>query len=154
MLELAFRGLGGDAPVGAQTRRARRIRGDAAAVEETTPRTPARRSTPAWENDVRSIPSAGRQLGTVIALLATPRLLLRHAPLFGTCAQIPTRAAGITLATPRFLDKCHDLGMRVDFWTINDPREAERLLDLGADGIMTDDPRAIAPVFAARRRGL
>jgi glycerophosphoryl diester phosphodiesterase len=90
----------------------------------------------------------------VIALLATPRLLLRHAPLFGTCAQVPTRAAGITLATPRFLDKCHDLGMRVDFWTINDPREAEALLDLGADGIMTDDPRAIAPVFAARRAGL
>jgi glycerophosphoryl diester phosphodiesterase len=39
------------------------------------------------------------------------------------------------------------MGIRVDFWTINDPAEARRLLELGADGIMTDDPAAIAPVF-------
>jgi hypothetical protein len=35
----------------------------------------------------------------------------------------------------------------VDYWTIDDPVEAERLLKLGADGIMTDDPAAIAPVL-------
>jgi glycerophosphoryl diester phosphodiesterase len=90
----------------------------------------------------------------VLALLATPRFLLARAPLFGTCAQVPERAGPVTLAAPRFIDKCHALGIRVDFWTINDPVEARRLLDLGADGIMTDDPRAIAPVFAARRAAL
>lgn len=37
--------------------------------------------------------------------------------------------------------------MRVDFWTINCPVEAQRLLLAGADGIITDDPRTIAPVF-------
>jgi glycerophosphoryl diester phosphodiesterase len=47
--------------------------------------------------------------------------------------------------------RCHRIGLRLDFWTINDPAEARRLLALGADGIMTDDPRAIAPVFAEVR---
>jgi glycerophosphoryl diester phosphodiesterase len=32
-------------------------------------------------------------------------------------------------------------------WTINDPLEARRLVDLGADGVMTDDPRLIAPAL-------
>ncbi len=87
----------------------------------------------------------------VAALLCSPRALFARAPLTGGCAQIPTQVGPITLARRGFLDKCHALGMRVDFWTINDPAEARRLLDLGADGIMTDDPRAVAPVFAERR---
>ena len=45
------------------------------------------------------------------------------------------------------LDRRHALDIRVDYWTINDPDEARKLLELGADGIMTDDPKAIAPVF-------
>jgi glycerophosphoryl diester phosphodiesterase len=31
---------------------------------------------------------------------------------------------------------------------IDQPAEAQRLLGLGADGIMTNDPAAIRPVFA------
>jgi len=81
------------------------------------------------------------------AALATPSALLRHLPLFANSAQIPTRALGIRLAHRRVIDKLHRAGLRVDFWTINDPAEAQQLLELGADGIMTDDPRAIAPVF-------
>jgi glycerophosphoryl diester phosphodiesterase len=90
----------------------------------------------------------------VVAVLAAPRIALAHAPLFGTCAQVPVRAGPVTLASRRFLDRCHDLGIRVDFWTINDPAEALRLLELGADGIMTDDPETIAPVFARWRAGM
>jgi glycerophosphoryl diester phosphodiesterase len=67
--------------------------------------------------------------------------------------QIPTRSGPIRLATPRFIQKCHDLGLTVDFWTINDPIEARHLLTMGADGIMTDDPAAIGPVFAELRAG-
>jgi glycerophosphoryl diester phosphodiesterase len=36
----------------------------------------------------------------------------------------------------------------VDYWVVNDPAQAERLLELGADGIVTDDPRAMARLFA------
>jgi len=87
----------------------------------------------------------------VLALLTTPRALLRHAPLFGTCAQIPEQSGPLRFAKSAFIDKCHALGIRVDFWTVNDPQRARELLALGADGIMTDDPRALAPVFLSGR---
>jgi glycerophosphoryl diester phosphodiesterase len=84
----------------------------------------------------------------VLALLGAPRALLRRIPLFGTCAQLPEKAGPFTFAKRAFIERCHALGMRVDFWTINDPARARDLLALGADGVMTDDPRAIAPVFS------
>jgi glycerophosphoryl diester phosphodiesterase len=89
----------------------------------------------------------------VATLLFAPRAAFRALPLKGQMVQIPTRSGPIQLATPAFIQKCHDLGLRVDFWTINDPGEARRLLAMGADGIMTDDPAAMAPVFAELRAG-
>jgi glycerophosphoryl diester phosphodiesterase len=89
----------------------------------------------------------------VAALLAMPRSAFRRLPLTGSAAQLPTHVGRIRLDTRRVIDRCHELGLRVDYWTIDDPAEAERLLDLGADGIMTDDPAAIAPVFARRGAG-
>ncbi len=83
----------------------------------------------------------------VAALLALPRTLIRHLPYVGTAAQIPVRVGPIVLGRADFIAKCHDLGMRVDFWTINDPAEARRLIALGADGIMTDDPARLAPAL-------
>ncbi len=83
-----------------------------------------------------------------VALLASaPRSVIRRIPSFGNAAQVPVSAAGVPLARKTFIDKCHQLGVRVDFWTINDAAHARALLALGADGIMTDDPAAIAPVF-------
>jgi glycerophosphoryl diester phosphodiesterase len=87
----------------------------------------------------------------VAALVGAPRHTFRNLPFVGVAAQIPVKVGPLRLATRRFIDKCHAVGLRVDFWTINDPAEAEQLLALGADGIMTDDPAAIAPVFARRR---
>jgi glycerophosphoryl diester phosphodiesterase len=85
------------------------------------------------------------------ALVAMPRRLFRRLPFVGGAAQVPERAGPVRFARRGFIAKCHALGLRVDFWTVDDPRRAAELLDLGADGIMTDDPAAIAPVFAARR---
>ena len=87
----------------------------------------------------------------VAMLLASPEALWRRLPFTGAAAQVPTHVGPIRLDTRRFIDKCHDLGLRVDFWTIDDPATADALLELGADGIMTDDPAAIAPVFVRRR---
>ena len=89
----------------------------------------------------------------VATLLFAPRAAYQRMPLKGQMVQIPTRSGPIRLATPKFIQKCHDLGLTVDFWTINDPIEARHLLTMGADGIMTDDPAAIAPVFAELRAG-
>jgi glycerophosphoryl diester phosphodiesterase len=86
----------------------------------------------------------------LVSLWFAPRAL--YGTLFGAetprAVQVPMRAGSFRFDRLSFIDKCHDLGMRVDFWTINDPRDAERLLDSGADGIMTDDPALIAPLFA------
>ncbi|MFO7548422.1 MAG: glycerophosphodiester phosphodiesterase [Acidimicrobiia bacterium] len=37
----------------------------------------------------------------------------------------------------------HDAGLAVGVWTVNDPVEARRLVEAGADGIVTDDPAAM-----------
>jgi glycerophosphoryl diester phosphodiesterase len=83
----------------------------------------------------------------VAALLVTPDRVWRRLPFTGTAAQIPLAAGPVRLDRAAFIERCHGLGLRVDFWTVNQPEEAARLLALGADGIMTDDPAAIAPVF-------
>ena len=57
--------------------------------------------------------------------------------------QVPVEHGGITLVTPRFIEAAHSRGVRVDVWTINDPGEMRRLLDLGVDGLMTDDPETL-----------
>lgn len=75
--------------------------------------------------------------------LAPAPLLRRVAP--GTAAQIPRRLGRVAADTRPFLDRCHRIGLAVHFWTINDAAEARRLLELGADGIMTDDPRTVGP---------
>jgi glycerophosphoryl diester phosphodiesterase len=65
--------------------------------------------------------------------------------------QVPVEHHGITLITPRFLEAAHVRGVRVDVWTINDPDEMRRLLDLGVDVIMTDVPETLTDVLAEHR---
>jgi glycerophosphoryl diester phosphodiesterase len=65
----------------------------------------------------------------------------------GNAAHIPVEHHGIRLDGQRFIQRCRSLGLRVDYWVVDDPEEARRLLDLGATGIMSDDPALIAPVF-------
>jgi glycerophosphoryl diester phosphodiesterase len=77
-----------------------------------------------------------------------PALARKHVA--GNAAQIPTHSGPIRLDGRRFLQKCRALGIRTDFWVVNDPAQARSLLDVGATGIMTDDPALIAPVFRER----
>lgn len=65
-------------------------------------------------------------------------------------AQVPVKQGPIPVTTKRFVNVAHELGLEVHVWTIDDPIEIARLLDLGVDGIMSDDTRALRDVFAAR----
>lgn len=65
--------------------------------------------------------------------------------------QVPAEYRSITIVTPRFLAAARNRGLRVDVWTINDPSEIRRLLDLGADTIMTDRPEELAKILDERR---
>ena len=84
----------------------------------------------------------------VLSLLAVPGAVIERLPFLGVAVQVPVKAGPIRFDRVPFIDKCHRLGMRVDFWTINDPAEARRLIALGADGIMTDDPARMAPALS------
>jgi len=84
----------------------------------------------------------------VATLIGLPAVLWRQLPFTGTAAQVPTHAGRIHFDRAVFIAKCHSIGLRVDFWTIDDPVEAARLLELGADGIMTNDPHALRSLFA------
>jgi glycerophosphoryl diester phosphodiesterase len=57
-------------------------------------------------------------------------------------AQLP-----LSLARPWVVARMKALGLAVDFWTVDDPALARRLVALGADGLMTNDPRRIVPAL-------
>ena len=61
------------------------------------------------------------------------------------CAQVPAQAA-----TPAFVGRAHALGLHVHAWTINSPEMMRRLLDIGVDGIMTDETVALRDVLISR----
>ena len=65
-------------------------------------------------------------------------------------AQVPVAQSKLPIVTPRFIDVCRSLGIVIHVWTIDEPVEMARLLDLGVDGIMTDDTRALKDVMTAR----
>jgi glycerophosphoryl diester phosphodiesterase len=66
------------------------------------------------------------------------------------CAQVPTKARGVTLVDERFVRAAHERDVAVHVWTIDEPGEMHRLLDLGVDGIMTDQPEVLRDVLIAR----
>ena len=69
----------------------------------------------------------------------------------GDAAHVPVKYGTVRLDGPPFIARCRALGLRVDYWVVDNPRVARRLLDAGATGIMSDDPARIAPVFAGRK---
>jgi glycerophosphoryl diester phosphodiesterase len=82
----------------------------------------------------------------VLRLVLTPLSILRRTGVAGTAVQVPTRAGPFDLASRAFVDKCHALGLRVEYWTVNDPLVADVLLDRGADGLISDDPARLKPL--------
>ncbi len=68
----------------------------------------------------------------------------------GCCVQVPPSAKGHTLVDERFVATAHELDLAVHVWTIDEPEEMDRLLDLGVDGIMTDRPAVLREVLERR----
>ena len=65
-------------------------------------------------------------------------------------AQIPVRSRGLTLVRPVTVGAAHRHGIAVHVWTIDEPAEMRRLLDMGVDGIMTDRPAVLRDVMIDR----
>ncbi len=97
----------------------------------------------------------GPELCTATGIRRTLFLWLRgwHLPLsprHALVAQVPVRQGFLEVVTPRFVAAAHGKGMHVHVWTIDDPVEIGRLLDLGVDGIMTDRPEVLKRVYVER----
>lgn len=71
-------------------------------------------------------------------------------PFAAPCAQVPVRRKAIVVTDQRFVDAAHRFGMQVHVWTIDDPAEMRRLLDMGVDGLMTDRPAVLREVLESR----
>ena len=66
----------------------------------------------------------------------------------GMCVfQLPMEEYGIDLATQGLVDTAHSHNMAVHYWTINDPDDMRHLIEIGADGIMTDYPHLLQEVY-------
>jgi glycerophosphoryl diester phosphodiesterase len=71
-------------------------------------------------------------------------------PVRGDLAQLPHRFGGVTVVDEAVLRFAHATGREVHVWTVDDPHEMADLLDLGADGILTDRPDLLRELLRAR----
>jgi glycerophosphoryl diester phosphodiesterase len=74
--------------------------------------------------------------------------LPRRLPVLLARARATAATLHYSIASREAIDRAHELGAAVYVWTVDDPRLAERLVQDGADGIITNDPR-IFTMFAA-----
>ena len=54
--------------------------------------------------------------------------------------QVPEERSGIHILSEGFVRAAHGRNMKVDAWTINEQEAMRRIIDMGADGIITDYP--------------
>jgi len=66
--------------------------------------------------------------------------------------RVDARAATLHFAvvSPAAIGRCHAAGIAVWVWTVNDAERARRLESLGADAIISDDPRILRGLSTAR----
>lgn len=74
----------------------------------------------------------------------------RKAPGEASALQVPTQMRGVRVVDPKLVGVAHEAGLQVHTWTVNDPDEMERLLDIGVDGLITDRPDVLKQVLLAR----
>jgi len=63
---------------------------------------------------------------------------------------VPESFGGRTIVDEAFVALCHDLGLLVHVWTVDDAATVGRLLEMGVDGIMTDRPTMLKAALQDR----
>ena len=108
----------------------------------------------------RTASSAGIVTNALVVLLgpllAVPglgslvRAVLRRALRGVDALQVPVSYKSVPVVTPGLVRRAHELGLFVHVWTVNEPGEMHRLLDLGVDGILTDRADLLKDVLQSR----
>jgi glycerophosphoryl diester phosphodiesterase len=99
---------------------------------------------------------AGPKLATSLGIGGVLGLRLRSWGLPGAvrgsavAAQVPVAQSGLPVTDRRFVRAAHARGLKVHVWTVDEPGEMHRLLDLGVDGIMTDHTDTLRAVLTER----
>ena len=95
----------------------------------------------------RPVCMATSPAGAVALRAGLPAGLLgpRFARRWTRCAQLPVR-----MATAPVIARAHAAGLQVHVWTVNDREQMAALLDLGVDGIMTDNTELLREVLVSR----
>lgn len=77
---------------------------------------------------------------------------LTRLPWHGAAAvlQVPWYVGGGRTLPERVVELGHRAGLAVHAWTVDDPAAMAAALDLGIDGIMTDEPAVLKDVLVAR----
>ncbi len=99
--------------------------------------------------------AAGDRLCTSMGTAEVVRLWLagHTLPLGGfaaNCVQVPPQRYGVPVIDRAFMAAAHARSLPVHVWTINEEADMNRLLDLGVDGIMTDEAELLKRVFRNR----
>ena len=79
-----------------------------------------------------------------------PGPLARAVAVPGDLAQLPCRVGLLPVVDTATVRAAHAAHLEVHVWTVDDPAEMHRLLDLGVDGLMTDRPDLLREVMAGR----
>jgi glycerophosphoryl diester phosphodiesterase len=64
--------------------------------------------------------------------------------------QIPLKWKGIKILTKNLIQKAHKNNLLVHVWTINDRKTINNLIDLGVNGIITDEPEILMETMKER----
>lgn len=88
--------------------------------------------------------------GDAVCTSASPREVVEwiagRVPPGPSCLQVPVSQGPITVTTARRVRRANRFGVPVHVWTIDNPLEIERLIDMGVNGIMTDQPTILRDV--------
>jgi glycerophosphoryl diester phosphodiesterase len=89
--------------------------------------------------------TGSRVLGPVSrpALAVLRALLPRRLPRWLRRAGASAATLNWAVVTPEVIEVCHQRGVAVYAWTVNEPALAITLVESGIDGIISDDPRII-----------
>ena len=96
--------------------------------------------------------ATSREVRLLVAAAAAPRGSRRALTfaISADCVQVPVQEGRTRIVTDRFVETCHDAGLPVHVWTIDDEAQMHDLLDLGVDGLMTDRAQLLLDVLEQR----